>query len=483
MERASDFNTYLKYTQVSDPLLNMPQVYHKEIKGITLYADNIQVAHGSTLAPLSEIQGENWYPRNNRSLIRWYVQTGSQNKVIVARKFYDGSSEINAVLKITLDYNKLFEPFEKIMESDFAGIVWDENGNVVYSCNKIPAKYETGKVDTISEVQKSFSSVTKEMEGNQWKFCYFCPTDTIMESARYLMLKNLPLLTACILLIGILSYFFSRRLVCKLEQLTENMNQIHSGIREVTVQSDSKDEIGVLIRTFRRMMDEINKLISEVYEAKIVLQRTEMRALQAQINPHFLYNSLSIINWKAIEADEQEISKVTLALSTYYRTSLNRGETMTTVVSEMENIRAYLKIQLIMHDNSFRVEEVYDNTMGSCEIPKLILQPLVENAIDHGLDVSEKIEKVLRIKVVQDELFLYFMVEDNGNGMTEEKASQIVTYRSKGYGVRNVNERIVLLYGEENKIRVESKEGEGTRVCIRIPKKKENGHEKQETKN
>lgn len=483
MERASDFNTYLKYTQVADPLLNMPQVYHKEIKGITLYADNIQVAHGSTLAPLSEIQGENWYPRNNRSLIRWYVQTGSQNKVIVARKFYDGSSEINAVLKITLDYNKLFEPFEKIMESDFAGIVWDENGNVVYSCNKIPAKYKTGKVDTISEVQKSFSSVTKEMEGNQWKFCYFCPTDTIMESARYLMLKNLPLLTACILLIGILSYFFSRRLVCKLEQLTENMNQIHSGIREVTVQSDSKDEIGVLIRTFRRMMDEINKLFSEVYEAKIVLQRTEMRALQAQINPHFLYNSLSIINWKAIEADEQEISKVTLALSTYYRTSLNRGETMTTVVSEMENIRAYLKIQLIMHDNSFRVEEVYDNTIGSCEIPKLILQPLVENAIDHGLDVSEKIEKVLRIKVVHDELFLYFMVEDNGNGMTEEKASQIVTYRSKGYGVRNVNERIVLLYGEENKIRVESKEGEGTRVCIRIPKKKENGHEKQETKN
>ena len=93
----------------------------------------------------------------------------------------------------------------------------------------------------------------------------------------------------------------------------------------MTVQSDSKDEIGVLIRTFRRMMDEINKLISEVYEAKIVLQRTEMRALQAQINPHFLYNSLSIINWKAIEADEQEISKVTLALSTYYRTSLNRG--------------------------------------------------------------------------------------------------------------------------------------------------------------
>ncbi len=156
MERASDFNTYLKYTQVADPLLNMPQVYHKEIKGITLYADNIQVAHGSTLAPLSEIQGENWYPRNNRSLIRWYVQTGSQNKVIVARKFYDGSSEINAVLKITLDYNKLFEPFEKIMESDFAGIVWDENGNVVYPAIKFPLNIRPGRWIQFRKYRKVF---------------------------------------------------------------------------------------------------------------------------------------------------------------------------------------------------------------------------------------------------------------------------------------------------------------------------------------
>ena len=95
-------------------------------------------------------------PETTESLIRWYVQTGSQNKVIVARKFYDGSSEINAVLKITLDYNKLFEPFEKIMESDFAGIVWDENGNVVYSCNKIPAKYETGRWIQFRKYRKVF---------------------------------------------------------------------------------------------------------------------------------------------------------------------------------------------------------------------------------------------------------------------------------------------------------------------------------------
>ena len=425
MERASDFNTYLKYTQVADPLLNMPQVYHKEIKGITLYADNIQVAHGSTLAPLSEIQGESWYPRNNRSLIRWYVQTGSQNKVIVARKFYDGSSEINAVLKITLDYNKLFEPFEKIMESDFAGIVWDENGNVVYSCNKIPAKYETGKVDTISEVQKSFSSVTKEMEGNQWKFCYFCPTDTIMESARYLMLKNLPLLTACILLIGILSYFFSRRLVCKLEQLTENMNQIHSGIREVTVQSDSKDEIGVLIRTFRRMMDEINKLISEVYEAKIVLQRTEMRALQAQINPHFLYNTLENIVWKSNEVGRPDIGRIAAALGRLYRLSIGNGETIVPIRQEVEHVMAYVNIQKNRYKERIEFDSTVDyDQLYNYAMIKLTLQPVVENCFMYGMEGIDRVLKI-RLDIREEAEVIRFRVADNGCGMTRSQLKEV----------------------------------------------------------
>ncbi len=151
-----------------------------------------------------------------------------------------------------------------------------------------------------------------------------------MQSISFL-LKNIPLILISVLLLSLLGYVFSIRMVSQLELLTENMNLINMGLRKVTVQSKSKDEVGVLIRSFQRMMDQMNHLISEVYESKIQLENSEMRALQAQINPHFLYNSLSIINWKAIEAGEDEISYVTLALSTYYRTSLNRGETMTTV--------------------------------------------------------------------------------------------------------------------------------------------------------
>ena len=212
----------------------------------------------------------------------------------------------------------------------------------------------------------------------------------------------------------------------------------------------------MLVRTFTRMMDEINKLISQVYEAKIKLQKTEMKALQAQINPHFLYNSLSIINWKALEADNEEISRITLALSTYYRTSLNKGETMTIAANEIRNIDAYLQIQLIMHDNSFQVIKEIQEDALSYSVPKLILQPLVENAIEHGLDVSEKEEKWLKISVCKEKDALIMAVEDNGMGMSEEQAKSIITYRSKGYGVRNVNDRITLLYGEEYHLRVKS---------------------------
>ena len=203
------------------------------------------------------------------------------------------------------------------------------------------------------------------------------------------------------------------------------------------------------------------------------LRDIELKALHYQINPHFLYNSLSIINWKAIEAGEDEISHVTLALSTYYRTSLNRGETMTTVAKEIDNIRAYLKIQLVMHDNEFRVVEQISDGLNDYMIPKLILQPLAENAIDHGIDVSENENPTLWLTIREEAEHIFFEIRDNGAGMTQEKADQILTYQSSGYGVRNVCDRIHVLYGEKGEMKIESTPGKGTRVFIRIPKNTE----------
>ena len=471
-EPESDYEAYVEYVNVADPLLQMPQIYHKEIRGITLYSESIQVAHGDTLMPLSEAEGESWYAQmNDDTSLQWSVRRGSGQEITASRRFYD--DDITAVLVMTLDYQAVLEPFTSQLRDNTGGIILDNRGNVVYSSYSMDEEYTPVQPESVDYITGNYTYSSQDMEGTGWKFYIYRPTDVITKSARVLMASNIPIVAGCIIILVIVGYVFSRRMVSCLERLTENMNQIHLGFRKVTVSSDSDDEVGVLIRSFRRMMDQMNHLISEVYEGKIRLQNSEMKALQAQINPHFLYNSLSIINWKALEAGEEDISRVTLALSTYYRTSLNRGETMTTVENEINNIRAYLKIQLIMHDNSFEVKEEYDEETSGIEIPKLILQPLVENAIDHGLDMSGREDKCLCVGAVQDGDFIVFTVRDNGIGMEQEKADQILTYQSSGYGVRNVCERIQVLYGANGKVEIKSSPGGGTEVKIRIPKKAE----------
>lgn len=473
----SDYEKYVQYKNIVDPLLEMPQVYHKEIQGITIYSGNIDVAHGSSLIPMEEIKGKEWVKHlTDSSILEWFVQRGADKEIVAARKFYD-NDDITAVLAMNLDYSAMLEPFTSLLKNNAGGIILDEAGKVIYSGYSMDEAYRPKSPESLEYLQKNYVCMGREMESMGWYFYLYRPEEIITKSAYILVLRNIPIILLCIVLLIVLGYAFSKRLVSCLERLTENMNQVHRGFRKVTVDSDSKDEVGTLIRSFKRMMEELNKLISEVYEAKIELQHTEMRALQAQINPHFLYNSLSIINWKAIEAEEDEISKVTLDLSTYYRTSLNRGETMTTVENEIRNIRAYLNIQLIMHDNSFRVEEEIDESCYQIMTPKLILQPLVENAIDHGLDPLEKEEKVLTIRVRKEENQVVFQVQDNGNGMPQEKAEQILGIQSPGYGVHNVYERIKLLYKENGEMRIVSEEGRGTMVEIRIPEKQEKEYE------
>ena len=142
---------------------------------------------------------------------------------------------------------------------------------------------------------------------------------------------------------------------------------------------------------------------------------------------------------------------------------------MVTVENCIRNIEAYLEIQLIMHDNDFRVEWETDPDVQQELVPKLILQPVVENALEHGLDVKEEGEKILRLSFLREGKDTVIRVEDNGMGMEQEQAEKLITYQAKGYGLKNVNDRMCILYGDEYAIRIFSKVNQGTRVEIRIP--------------
>ena len=169
------------------------------------------------------------------------------------------------------------------------------------------------------------------------------------------------------------------------------------------------------------MVEKIGNLVEDIRIEQLNLRATELKLLQAQINPHFLYNSLSLINWKAIMADQTEISEMAQLLSTFYRTTLNKGKSVTTVKGEWDNTCSYIRIQSIMHSGKFDVEQHVEASMMDCEMLNLILQPLVENAIGHGLDHKEgNGKKKLWVSGREAGDVLEFEVKDNGCGIPEE---------------------------------------------------------------
>lgn len=467
-----NYVAYAKYTQIVDPLLTVPKSYHDAINQIQIFADSIKVRHEYTLVPMDEIGQEWWSSQlNDEVQVQWLVNT-EKPEIAAVRNIYDGRNR-TAVLCITLDYNKIFKPLKNIISEESGTMVLDQNQNIVYrdeniQDNDLADLRESDKI--LEQIRKEYVAVNSTSQNTGWKFYLYKTKKSVEKSVYQMLLAEIPLIAGCVLIIFILGMAFSRLFTRKIEMLTENMDQVNHGSREVTVTSDAEDEVGVLIRSFRRMMGEIDRLISEVYENKIAPKEFELKALTAQINPHFLYNSLSIINWMAIKSGQKEISKVTLDLSTFYRTALSKGEDMVTVENCIRNIEAYLSIQLVMHDNDFTVEWKIDSQVKAEKVPKLILQPVVENALEHGLDVKEEGDKILQLSFLDAGDAVLLRVEDNGMGMEQSVAESLVTYQAEGYGLKNVNDRICLLYGEEYKIRITSSVGKGTVVEMRIPK-------------
>ena len=473
-----NYTAYEKYTEIADPLLSVPKSYHDAINRIQLFADSIQVEHEYTLVPLDKMQ-EEWWSEGLKDDVRiqWKVDR-TRGEVVAVRMTY-AHQKLNAVLCISLDYDKIFQPLTNILTDENGGIVADKDGNVLY--NKTGLKElklsDDNKKDTSETADKLLSKISQtctwtqtESEENDWVFYFYKSQDAISGSVRRLLLEEIPLIIACGFIILFLGLSFSRIFTRKIEELTKNMDQVNHGSREVTVSSDSEDEVGILINSFHNMMDEINRLIDEVYVNKIALKEYELKALQAQINPHFLYNTLSMMNWMAIRSNQMEISKVTLALSTFYRTALSKGEDVVTVENCIQNMQAYLEIQLTMHDNNFTVDWDIDPTIKNEKMPKLLLQPVVENAIEHGIDEKEDGDKKLFLSFRGNGDDVEITVRDNGMGMPQEKAETLVTYQAKGYGLKNVNDRIRLLYGEKYGIQIFSAPDEGTTVVMRFPK-------------
>ena len=478
MEYGTPYEQYEQLTQEVDPILRSSSYFHGGMQRITIYTDNGMVKHDTTVAPVSEIEETDWYQKTlEHPGLNWFVNYPEKTLFSARKLAFSGAREGVNILYMDVDYQKLFTPYAETLISECGLYITDQEGKLVFEESRFSGKnqnYDLTYSEFLEQRDRGSADYTilcEQSNTTGWTVWLYQPVGLAGESMRPIGVMAGVTILICIFA-AVLAYFITSGMVSgRIERLTCLMQEVQEGSMDMQVGSDDRDEIGMLYRGFGSMMKRIRTLINEVYLGKITQKEAELKALQAQINPHFLYNTLSLINWKALAAGEEDISRMTLAMSTFYRTALNRGRNVLQVEAELSNTRAYLEIQSMLHDGDFDYEIEVQPEILQCESLNLILQPLVENAIHHGIEEKTDGRGKISVRGWKEDNCVWFMVEDNGVGMEQKVADKILTMESKGYGVRNVDERIRLCYGEKYAMKVESVVGKGTKMTIHFPAK------------
>lgn len=299
------------------------------------------------------------------------------------------------------------------------------------------------------------------------------PVNLILENSKYIRIFTfwtcLGSLAVCLILAVLLTRSMSR----PIHSLVNAMNRVEEGDLSVRVELRRNDELGILGRSFNSMAERLKELLDNVVEKQRQLRRSELRALQAQINPHFLFNTLDSIKWLAKLNQAPEISRIATQLGKLLRSSISCDEDLITVEESLENIQSYLEIQKIRYNDKFEAFIEVPVELYPYRIPKLILQPLVENAILHGLEDKPGPGRIV-INGYLDEHLLVFEIVDDGVGMAPEKVADIragmdLRTSKQSIGIHNVHRRIQLYYGEAYGLTVHSTPGSGTTMTLRMP--------------
>ncbi len=310
-----------------------------------------------------------------------------------------------------------------------------------------------------------------------WKIVGVIPKRAIAESVGYIKILMIMLAAVAVAVSMAVAEMVAASVTRPIDTLVDAMEQVYIGNLDVSVRTDRTDEIGVLYRTFNHMTGEMKRLIDTIYREQEALRKQELKALQAQINPHFLYNTLDSIIWSLRMKQVEESIDMLAALTDFFKISLSKGKDIITIEEEVKHISSYLSIQHQRYREKFDYDINVDPALLGCRTPKLILQPMVENAIYHGLKPKEG-TGYLYIHIFAEGDDILMRVEDTGMGMPKERVERLnrelasisSDQQGTGYGVRNVNDKIKIVFGKEYGVKIQSVEGEGTIVTLRIHK-------------
>ncbi len=297
------------------------------------------------------------------------------------------------------------------------------------------------------------------------------PVENFTREARGSSAELLAVLFISSIILGVIIYIITNMLLRRVKRLVKAMNQVKDNNLDVSVPVTSMDEFGELTLNFNHMTRRIHELVETVYKIKLIEREAELKALEAQINPHFLYNTLATISWVARKGSPGEVVKISNSLAKFYRLVLSKGGTVISVRDEIDMVRAYLSIQKIRFGDMFDVKYVLDDNALNCSIVKNMLQPLVENALNHGIEPKRAHGLIIIRAELRDECII-LQVLDDGVGMNKRTVSDILEKKversSGGYAVKNIIERLSAFYGDCHTFEIFSRPGIGSQFVITI---------------
>lgn len=393
------------------------------------------------------------------------------------------------VLLVDMNYSAIEQVFDKANEQN-SGYVYlmDGNGEIIYhpkqkaiysgmekENNKMAAQYEDG-----SHIEKFMGEeravVVKTIGYTGWKVVNVTPTSELSRGTIDIWFFMLMICTVTIFLILFGNILISDRVTEPLRNLDDSIRYLEEGrLEEKYIYIGGSHEIRHLGQTIRMMVRRMKDLMDRMVQEQEEKRRSELDALQSQINPHFLYNTLDSVVWMVESEQYRDAIAMVKALAKLFRISLSKGNSIITIGDELTHAQNYLNIQQMRYRNKFSVKFEVDPAICECITIKLIVQPLLENAIYHGMEFMDG-EGEIVVRGYEKENDIYIEVSDNGMGIPEETIENLLTDKSRvrgkgsGIGLWNVNQRIALYFKGEYGLSIESELDEGTKVIIHLPK-------------
>ncbi|WP_165452549.1 sensor histidine kinase [Paenibacillus thalictri] len=441
----------------------------------------------------------------------WYRQWISENKQMLWKSTYmerlpsvattnehifsavrlvhpmENLEDIVGVLFIDVTENRLYSMISSLTQrTNGRAYIVDQDGYIISAADKSQIGkplVESGRWKEIGSEPEGFATIAidetsmvvvhKQIPVTGWHIVDAIPENMLQQSiSRYRIALNF--ITVVFVIIVLLLSISSIYAIIS-GKITLSIRRINRAMKSHTPeymgsQAHANNGIGKLELSIHQMIDTIRNLTEQSYEAKLRVKEAQLKVLQAQINPHFLYNTLDTIKWMALRKQTDQLGSLVDSLAEYYRRSLNKGEEIVTLAYELKLVQVYLDIQQLRTDQPFHYELSIHESLNDCLIPKLIIQPVIENALQHGIWHREDRSGSIYLQVSSTNGQLTVSVTDNGVGMSDSKIKQITSGLTKegNYGLYNVNERIRLFFGEQYGIDIKSEADKGTVVTLRL---------------